>query len=543
MPYSIPPPSPTSSATPPTTPTTEAPLSALLSHKRTRSTESSFSDEQGPGAFVSFGALPKRKPAQKKALFHFDEEDQDQQEKDNADHFLSLKPDHDPVPFPHASFLLIPRPPTKSQHPPDTTGDPIPRGPSEPIILPNGKPLKSSLKSSSSSPHIPQIKHLRAQSAPATPNALKNVHFAEGLESVRVYSQSSKPVNISRPAEEDTDTETDTESSAFLSRSPTPPTLLPIIDSDKSAPLPNFSDPNANIYIEKIFLPTSRPPALYGSILVRNITFEKQVALRFTLDDWETTSEALCKHVTSLSHLPPPFPGSTTVGDAVDQTANGDCDPREVKWDRFSFVIRLDLYERTLADRTILFVGRYTALGVGEWWDNNGGGSYRLSFKQPPKSSDPHVNDAKMPSPQEANTPSASGHTRPASDHRRLSSDPLLLDTSSGGLNSASTITPADSDTPAWKRLISRPLLPLEAISLIGVIFTSKLEVKKVCDLRGDDAQTFIDGLHEVRFVFLPFGGTADYLSPLRPFTPELLTSTARLWISLIYHHPFEGSV
>ena len=29
-------------------------------------------------------------------------------------------------------------------------------------------------------------------------------------------------------------------------------------------------------------------------VLVCNITFEKQVALRFTLDDWQTTLEVLC---------------------------------------------------------------------------------------------------------------------------------------------------------------------------------------------------------------------------------------------------------
>lgn len=56
-----------------------------------------------------------------------------------------------------------------------------------------------------------------------------------------------------------------------------------------------------------------------------------------------------------------------------------------------------------------------------------------------------------------------------------------------------------DSSTPAWKRLISYTLLPHEIISLIETIFTSKDEVKAICDLRGDDAQTFINVIHEVR--------------------------------------------
>ena len=69
--------------------------------------------------------------------------------------------------------------------------------------------------------------------------------------------------------------------------------------------------------------------------------------------------------------------------------------------------------------------------------------------------------------------------------------------------------TPADSETPAWKRLTSRSLPPPEVISLIKAIFTNRDEVEVICDLRGDDAQSFIDAIHKVRFVFFPsFGGT-----------------------------------
>ena len=57
---------------------------------------------------------------------------------------------------------------------------------------------------------------------------------------------------------------------------------------------------------------------------------------------------------------------------------------------------------------------------------------------------------------------------------------------------------PVDSDTPAWKRLICHPLLPPEVISLINAIFMNRDEVKVVCNLRGDDAQTFIDAMHKV---------------------------------------------
>jgi len=58
-----------------------------------------------------------------------------------------------------------------------------------------------------------------------------------------------------------------------------------------------------------------------------------------------------------------------------------------------------------------------------------------------------------------------------------------------------------DLDVPACKRLISRTPSPQEVTSLIEAIFTSKEEVKMVRDLRGDDAQTFVDVIHEVCFV------------------------------------------
>ena len=558
MPYSVPSNSPTSSASPLTTPITETPAGPPLPHKRTRSCAPPFSDERGPGAFVSIGTLPKRKPAQKKALFHFDE-DQDQQEeaanddpqrKSHPPLFLSLPPAQDVLSLPPSSPLLAPPSPTEPAR------GPTPREASSPIILSNGKPLKSSLKSSSSSPPIPRK---RVQSAPTTPNAPKNVHFAEsddGLESVRVYKLTGKPANISRSTGEETDSETDTEPSAFPfphSLGPSPlaaQTLLPIIDSDQSTPLPNSSDPNANIYIETISLPRSRPAALYGSILVRNVAIEKQVALRFTLDDWQTTSEVTCKHVNSLSRLPPPFPRSRTVGDAIGRLAGGgDCNSQELEWDRFSFVIHLELFEQKLEYHTIIFVGRYTAPGVGEWWDNNGGESYRVSFKRPPSSPaqnkpftapstmrkppGPHAIDTKILPPQEVIIPSVSNTDNLSLDCPKFppGQAPLQsgnhLDPPSGGLKSADTTAPADSDTPAWKRLTSRPLPPHDIISLIGMIFTSKPEIKKICDLRGDDAQTFVDRLHEVCLALFPPGEGSDYLSCC--FTSELSTFPVRL--------------
>ena len=54
--------------------------------------------------------------------------------------------------------------------------------------------------------------------------------------------------------------------------------------------------------------------------------------------------------------------------------------------------------------------------------------------------------------------------------------------------------------TSAWKHLISRTFPSHEVVSLVEGIFEDEEEVRALNDLRGDDAQTFIDVIHEVRF-------------------------------------------
>ena len=58
---------------------------------------------------------------------------------------------------------------------------------------------------------------------------------------------------------------------------------------------------------------------------------------------------------------------------------------------------------------------------------------------------------------------------------------------------------PVDFGAPACRRLISRTFFPHQVISLIAAIFTSRDEVEAIGCLRGDNAQTFIDVVHEVR--------------------------------------------
>ena len=92
----------------------------------------------------------------------------------------------------------------------------------------------------------------------------------------------------------------------------------------------------------------------------------------------------------------------------------------------------------------------------------------------------------------------------------RFQRTPSLTTLASG--SSSTTPTPdtssdlsalADPKSSACRRLISHTFSPHETVSLIQVIFTSKAEINIIRDLRGDDAQAFIDAVHGVRLRFI----------------------------------------
>lgn len=165
-----------------------------------------------------------------------------------------------------------------------------------------------------------------------------------------MFSRSGKPASLSKPSGEETETETEAEGPNVSSGSNSFPfpsiasAELPLYEIDTSSgrtssvPVP-MPSPYANVHLETLALPRTRPPALRGTVLVRNIAFEKRVAVRFTLDDWQTTSEVTCRHVVSLPSLPPPFPHPRTVGDLAGSIASGDRavneDEGKLSWDRF----------------------------------------------------------------------------------------------------------------------------------------------------------------------------------------------------------------
>lgn len=190
-----------------------------------------------------------------------------------------------------------------------------------------------------------------SKSAPTSPSATtKFVHFNDSrLEDVKHFFFQQKPAAVSRsgsPIETETEDE-QPEAFPFPAMTTSSPGLL-------SLRLPNFPSPvnlNQEACLEKLEMAPDGK-SLRGMIRVQNISFQKWVAVRFTLDHWLTVSEVSADHHESI------------VGG---------------KADRFVFSIRLQDLLAKIEEKVMFIAVRYRIEGR-EIWDNNGGENYRIEF-------------------------------------------------------------------------------------------------------------------------------------------------------------------
>ncbi|GAA5837836.1 hypothetical protein JCM9279_006875 [Rhodotorula babjevae] len=192
----------------------------------------------------------------------------------------------------------------------------------------------------------------KPRSAPATPICPKYVHFDTQLEHVKHFLAQQRPAAVSRTGSPiETETEDEPESFPFPAMARAQAGTLKLL-------LPNFpthSRADRDAYVESLTL-TPDGKAIRGIVRVRNLAFEKWVAVRFTLDTWQTVSEVSGEHHESL-------PGGQA--------------------DRFVFTIRLQDLLANIDHKVMYLAIRYTA-GGREVWDNNDGQNYRVEFKRVP---------------------------------------------------------------------------------------------------------------------------------------------------------------
>jgi hypothetical protein len=191
----------------------------------------------------------------------------------------------------------------------------------------------------------------KPRSAPATPICPKYVHFDTQLEHVKHFLAQQRPAAVSRTGSP-VETETEDEPEAFPF-----PAMATAQAGKVKLVLPNFParPPTENdCYVESLEM-ASDGKSIRGIARVKNLAFEKWVAVRFTLDHWQTVSEVSADHHESMGQ------GS----------------------DRFIFTIKLQDLLARIEEKTMYLAVRYTTAGR-EIWDNNDGQNYRIEFKKGP---------------------------------------------------------------------------------------------------------------------------------------------------------------
>ncbi|KAL5640279.1 hypothetical protein ACGC1H_007524 [Rhizoctonia solani] len=350
-------------------------------------------------------------------------------------------------------------------------------GASTPIYLKNGRPLKPSLKSrvnlSLSTSDIAAMR-AHAKSAPTTPR----VHFPtrERLESVVLFDKRARPLEVASgdsplasPRFFDEDDERGIPSFRIRPQSSFPfPNMSPRASStnlqgfsaalmaktklkialSRSAPLQPVPQPDAHVHLAAMRLLATR---LSGSVLVKNISFNKRVSVRYTFDNWETTSEVAgaWSSPNALADLPKgelkPFGEEESELDV----ARGIMVPVPAGWDRFTFNIKLDDVAPYLSARSLLIAVKFEAASVGEWWDNCGGRNYRFEFDHVPRKEKEQVKKDD-PTPTVA-TPKPIGRPRSNTSPAPLNSDATIADPASASLLSAKLSEVASQERPALK--------------------------------------------------------------------------------------------
>ncbi|KAJ3770824.1 putative phosphatase regulatory subunit-domain-containing protein [Lentinula raphanica] len=186
------------------------------------------------------------------------------------------------------------------------------------------------------------------KSEPATPTVPKAVKFDSRLEHVKLFLAEQRPLAVSRdgsPTDDTSGTESDFPAFIFGDRKNK-------ILRMQVANMPPSVNPNSDIVLEEMKLGLDES-SIVGRIRVRNIAFQKWVAVRFTFDDWQTTSEVTAKYVESLS----------------------------AEIDIFGFSIRLSDLLARIEEKTLIVALRYNINGK-EIWDNNHGRNYVARFSK-----------------------------------------------------------------------------------------------------------------------------------------------------------------
>ncbi|TFK17396.1 hypothetical protein FA15DRAFT_605144 [Coprinopsis marcescibilis] len=239
----------------------------------------------------------------------------------------------------------------------------------------SGQLVKPSLKTSRSAGDGVSGFGLSSKSEPATP-VCKAVHFDSQLEHVKLFLSEQKPLAVSRDGSPTDDTSgTDSDFPSFIfgeqDEQQRKRRKLTIDVVNMPCRINNYSD----VALEELKI-SNDSSSILGSVRVRNIAFSKTVAIRFTFDFWQTTSEVTGHYTESLSP----------------------------ELDRFVFNIKLTDMLARIEEKTLIAAVRYTVAGQ-ELWDNNNALNYVAKFTM-------SVRDRSLSDDEDSSTNLASLHTK-----------------------------------------------------------------------------------------------------------------------------------
>ncbi|KAF8162786.1 putative phosphatase regulatory subunit-domain-containing protein [Crassisporium funariophilum] len=215
----------------------------------------------------------------------------------------------------------------------------------------SGQLVKSSLKSSKSATLSIFTVPSTTKSEPTTPTS-KAVHFDAKLEHVKLFLAEQKPLAVSRdgsPTDETSGTDSDFPKFIYGDGDDWRPKKKLLMQLSN---MPAKICPNSDVALEHLSL-TADGTSILGRVRVRNIAFAKWVAVRFTFDSWQTTSEVTGKYM----------------------------DSPEPEFDRFTFTIRLNDLLARIEGKTMRLAIRYS-VDAREIWDNNNGQNYLATFSK-----------------------------------------------------------------------------------------------------------------------------------------------------------------
>lgn len=211
------------------------------------------------------------------------------------------------------------------------------------------------------SPERPARPALRHCGKPDTTNSSsginkKVVRFKNSLENVRLFSKFDQPQAVSKPPSLRSD---HLDGHEYIVASAAMCTPSPFRNTESHISMLRFfnrsTDTDCPVTLEEMRIHTYSM-SITGSVVVKNLAFQKQVVCRFTLDNWATMSEVNAEYCCSAETQ---HKGSVQDG--------------------FKFSIQLTEFSK-LGDNTLSFCIRYLVDG-NEFWDNNSLSNFQFNFK------------------------------------------------------------------------------------------------------------------------------------------------------------------